>query len=211
MKHTLALLFSLTLASPAFAQDPPPLSIRPFFLVAEQRFAASDSFDAVFDTSRGPFFGGGVQVLIADQFVIEVSASRFEKTGERAFRTGAGSIFRLGIPLTATITPLEITGGYRFLFKSMPSIRPYAAAGLARYSYKETSDFALDGENVDVHHSGYVVNGGVEIRLHRWIAAAVDAEYSHVTGILGTGGVSKQAGEQDLGGVAARVKFIVGR
>jgi hypothetical protein len=32
-----------------------------------------------------------------------------------------------------------------------------------------------------------------------------------VPGILGTGGVSQQAGESDLGGVAARVKLVVGR
>jgi hypothetical protein len=210
VKSTLILLATLALATPAAAQDAPPFSIRPFFVAAEQSFAATQTFDATFDQHTGPFYGGGLQAVILDHFIIEVGASRFKKNGERAFLSG-GKAYSLGIPLTATITPLEITGGYRFLFKSMPSIRPYAAAGLARYSYKETSDFALDGENVDVHHSGYVVNGGVEIRLHRWIAAAVDAEYSHVTGILGTGGVSKQAGEQDLGGVAARVKFIVGR
>jgi hypothetical protein len=40
---------------------------------------------------------------------------------------------------------------------------------------------------------------------------AVDVQYSHVPGILGTGGVSQQAGETDLGGVAARLKLVVGR
>jgi opacity protein-like surface antigen len=209
VKHTLALLFSLTLASPAFAQDPPPLSIRPFFLVAEQRFAASDSFDAVFDTSRGPFFGGGVQVLIADQFVIEVSASRFEKTGERAFRTGAGSIFRLGIPLTATITPLEITGGYRL--KMWERVRPYVAAGVGSFSYKETSDFSDEADTVDTRKTGFLLNGGAEVRLHRWFGVAADVQYSRVKSILGAGGLSQEIGEDDLGGVSARFKFIVGR
>ena len=38
-----------------------------------------------------------------------------------------------------------------------------------------------------------------------------ELEYSHVPGILGTGGVSQQAGESDLGGVSARLKLIVGR
>ena len=38
-----------------------------------------------------------------------------------------------------------------------------------------------------------------------------DVQYSHVPGILGTAGVSQQAGEDDLGGVAARFKLIVGR
>ena len=198
------------LATPAAAQDAPALSIRPFFVAAEQSFAATQTFDAAFSQHTGPFFGGGLQAVVLDHFVVEVGASRFRKNGGRAFLSG-GKAYSLGIPLTATITPLEITGGYRFLFKSMPSVRPYAAAGWTRYGYKETSDFALDGENVDTHHSGVVASGGVEVRLHRWIGAAIDAEYSRVRGILGVSGVSKQAGEQDLGGVAARVKVIIGR
>jgi opacity protein-like surface antigen len=209
VKHTLALLFCLTLASPAFAQDPPPLSIRPFFVAAAQTFTASDSFEAVFDTSRGPFFGGGVQVLIADQFVIEVGASRFEKTGERAFRTNAGSIFRLGIPLTATITPLEITGGYRF--KIWQQVRPYVAAGIGSFQYKETSDFGDEADIIDTRETGFVLNGGAEVRLHRWFGVAADVQYSRVKSILGAGGLSQQIGEDDLGGVSVRFKFIVGR
>jgi hypothetical protein len=211
------LLAGLALATPAAAQDAPALSIRPFFLASEQSFAATQTFDATFGQHTGPFFGGGVQVVFVDHIVVEVGASRFKKDGERAFLSG-GNAFSLGIPLTTTVTPLEITGGYRFLFKSLPRVRPYGAAGWTRYAYKETSDFAdpnaappARAVDLDAHHSGFVANGGVEFRLHRWIGASVDAEYSRVHGILGTGGVSQQAGEQDLGGVAARVKVIVGR
>jgi opacity protein-like surface antigen len=209
VKHTLLLLSCLALASPAAAQDPPALSIRPFVLGAEQMFAAGDTFDAVFDTTRGTFFGGGVQVVVVDQFVIEVGASRFKQTGERVFRSGAGSIFRLGIPLTATITPLEITGGYRFPI--WERVRPYVAAGVGSFAYRETSDFADDAENVDARETGLVVNGGAEVRLHRWIGVAADVQYSRVRGILGGGGISQQFGDNDLGGVSARFKFIVGR
>jgi opacity protein-like surface antigen len=203
------LLASLALASPAAAQDPPGLSIRPFVMGAEQRFTAGDTFDAVFETTRGPFFGGGVQVVVVDQFVIEVGASRFRHTGQRVFRTNAGSIFRLGIPLTATITPFEITGGYRFPI--WERVRPYVAAGVGSYAYTETSDFADDAENVDARETGFVVNGGAEVRLHRWIGVAADVQYSRVRGILGTGGISQQVGDNDLGGVSARFKLIVGR
>jgi opacity protein-like surface antigen len=210
VKTTLILLAGLALATPVAAQDAPTVSIRPFVLGTVESFAATQTFDATFTKHTGPFFGGGVQVVVFDHFVAEVGASRFRMDGERAFLSG-GQTFRLGIPLTATITPLEVTGGYRFLFKRMPRVRPYAAAGYTRYSYKETSSFADEGDNVDITHSGWVANGGVEIRLHRWIGAGVDAEYSHVPGILGRGGVSQQAGETDLGGVAARFKLIVGR
>jgi opacity protein-like surface antigen len=209
VKHTLALFSCLALAAPAFAQDPPPYSVRPFVMGAAQKFTAGESFDAVFDTRRGSFFGGGVQVVLADQFVIEVGASRFEKTGERVFRTDDGSIFGLGIPLTATITPLEFTGGYRFRF--WERVRPYVAAGIGTYSYKETSDFADETEIVDTRETGFVVNGGAEVRLHRWFAAAADVQYSHIGSVLGAGGLSQRVGEDDLGGVAVRFKFIVGR
>ena len=208
-KYTLLLLSSLALASPAAAQDPPALSIRPFVMGAQQTFTASETFDAVFETTRGPFFGGGVQVVIADRIVIEAGASRFKQDGERVFRTNAGSIFRLGIPLTATIVPFELTGGYRFPVSER--VRPYVAAGFGSYSYKETSEFADDPENLDVRKSGFVVNGGAEIRLHRWMAVAADVQYSRIKGILGDGGISEQVGEDDLGGVSLRFKFIVGR
>jgi opacity protein-like surface antigen len=209
VKHTLVLLSFLALASPAAAQDPPALSIRPFFVAAEQNFTASDTFDAVLETTRGPFFGGGVQVLIVDQFVIELGASRFKQEGERVFRTSVGSIFRLGIPVTATMMPFEITGGYRFPISER--IRPYIAAGIGTYSYKETSEFAADPENLDTRETGFVLNGGAEVRLHRWIGVAADVQYSRVKGILGEGGISQQVGEDDLGGVSVRFKFIVGR
>jgi hypothetical protein len=227
VKATIAvLLFAVALASPAAAQrppqppprrapappppPPPPIAFRPFVVGTEEAFAAIDTFDAGFEQTSGPFFGGGLQVVFHDGFYVELGASRFKQTGQRAFRSG-GQSFRLGIPLTTTITPLEVTGGYRFRLRRLPRVRPYVAAGFGSYAYKETSDFADEGENVDTRHSGTVLNGGVEFRLHRWVGLGADVQYTHVPGILGQGGVSQQAGETDLGGVAARVKLIVGR
>jgi outer membrane protein W len=208
VKTTLMLLVGLAAATPAAAQDAPALSIRPFVMGTEQSLAAKETFKAAFDTSAAPFVGGGVQVVFVDRFVAEIGASRFRMTGQRAFRSG-GQNFRLGIPLVATITPVEVTGGYRFALS--PRVRPYAAAGVGSYAYKETSDFADAAENVDTRKLGFVLNGGVEFRLHRWIGAAADVQYSRVRGILGDAGVSQQAGEHDLGGVAVRFKLVVGR
>jgi hypothetical protein len=36
-------------------------------------------------------------------------------------------------------------------------------------------------------------------------------QYTHVPGIIGSGGVSQDAGESDLGGVAARFRVVFGR
>ena len=190
------------------AQDDPSISIRPYVFGSVQSFTAVDTFDAVFGRSYDPFYGGGVQAVVSGTYFVELSASRFRQTGQRAFISG-GQKFRLGIPLTATIVPFEVTGGYRFHFS--PRVRPYVAAGVGTYQYKETSTFNDPAENVDVRHTGFVVNGGAEFRAHRWIGVGAEVEYSHVPGILGTGGVSQQAGESDLGGVSTRLKLIVGR
>jgi opacity protein-like surface antigen len=217
MKHLFRAALMLLVSTAAFAQPPddrrplppppddtpPTLSIRPFVVGTAEAFAATNTFEAAFGRSLQPFFGGGVQVVFADRFFVEAGASRFKKDGERAFRYN-GQTFRLGLPLTATMTPFEITGGYRFHFGRMPRIVPYAAGGFGSYSYKESSPSSDPSENVDTRHSGFVLNGGVEFRLHRWVGVGVDAQYTHIPGILGTG-------ENDLGGIAGRVKFVVGR
>ena len=223
MKTVLILALTLLLSTFAAAQppeggrtatpapdEPPALSIRPFVMGAFQAFSAVETFDAVFGAAHQPFFGGGVQVAFSRGFVVEAGASRFKETGERAFRSN-GQNYSLGLPLTAEIRPFEITGGYRFRLRGLQHVVPYAAAGYGSYGYTETSPSSDPGENVDVRHSGFVVNGGAEFRLHRWIGVGLDVQYTHIPGILGNGGISKAAGESDLGGVAGRLKFIVGR
>lgn len=215
MKIFRCLVLALAVAAPAAAQTD-GIAIRPFGFGSIESFAAADTFDAVFQRTFEPFFGGGVQVLFDDKYVVELSASRFSQTGQRAFISN-GQKFRLGIPLKATLTPLEATIGYRFM-PARRSFVVYGAAGGGLYFYKESSDFAdqtasppANGVDLDARHAGFVVNGGVETRVSRLIRVAVDVQYTRVPGILGSGGVSQQAGESDLGGVAGRVKLVVGR
>jgi len=203
------ILMGLTSAAPAAAQAPARISLRPFVMISEEAFAASKTFDAAFGGSSEPLYGGGLQVTERDRFYLELGASRFRKNGQRALLASDGTVFRLGIPLTATITPLELTGGYRY--HRWSRVIPYGGLGVGWYRYKESSAFAAPGEDVDTRRAGLVLEGGAEIRLHRFVGVAVDAHYTHVAGILGTGGISKDAGENDLGGVAARLKVIVGR
>ncbi len=217
MRLAIALFLALALAAPLGAQtrrstvgsdDTPAVSFRPFFVGAAQQLAAKNTFKAVFGQSVQPFWGGGLQVALGGGIYIEIGVSRFKKTGQRAF-VNNGQAFPLGIPLTATITPVEVSGGYRF--RVSPRVLPYAGAGISRYAYIETSDFADAGENVDATHTGFLVVGGVELRVHRWVGVGVDFQYTHIPGILGSGGVSKELGENDLGGTALRVKVLVGR
>ncbi len=120
-----------------------------------------------------------------------------------------GRVFPLGIPLRVAVTPFEVAGGVRF--KLAPRITPYAAAGVGRYAYSETSDFADSDDDVSTSHAGFVVFGGAELRVHPWIAVAVDAELTRISGVLGNDGVSKAFGETNLGGTSVRVKVLVGR
>jgi opacity protein-like surface antigen len=192
------------------AEETPKLSLRPFFVVTDEQFRAKTTFDAAFGRSIEPFFGAGAQLSLRNGVFVEVGASRFRKSGQRAFVSN-GQTFQLGIPLTATLTPFEVTAGYRFGAATSRRIVPYVGVGVGRYSYQETGDFASDGDNVDAHSNGYLAVGGLEFRLHRWVAVSADAQYTHVPDILGAGGVSKDASETDLGGIAARFKILVGR
>ena len=126
------------------------------------------------------------------------------------------------MPLTASIKPFEVEGGYRLTL--WPRVVPYVGAGFGSYAYTETcqNDAArpnlcaaladpAETANVTTHHSGLVLVGGAEVRLHRWIGVAADVHYTRVHGIIGAGGVSKELGESNLGGVSARFKVLVGR
>lgn len=204
-RHLIPVAVALGVAAPAGAQD---FSFRPFAMFSEQKFAASQTFNAVFGSSTGSFFGGGLNITQDDRFYLELSASRFKKTGQRAL-VNNGQTFPLGIPLQATVTPLELTVGYRFA--TNPRVRPYAGGGIGLYRYQETSGFSTDAENVDAQHAGAIVEGGAEVRLHRWFGVAADVHYTYVPGILGDGGLSKDLNEKSLGGFSFRVKAIVGK
>ena len=223
MKRRLAATLAIVLAAAAAVSAQPPdnrrivtrgadedgIAFRPFVMGTEQTFAAAHTFEAVFGRSHEPFFGGGLQV-VKSRYFAEIVASRFRKTGQRAVLVN-NKPFRLGLPLTAEITPFEVIGGYRFDLRPSQIIVPYAGAGIGTYAYKESSPSSDPDENIDTRHSGFVLMGGVEFRLHRWVRLGVDEQYTRVPGILGVAGLSKAAAEDNLGGIAFRFKVVVGR
>jgi len=219
MKTALAAVLALGLSAPLAAQsraplpaadDEPSFALRPFFVLTGEKFAAKQTFDATFGQSFEPFFGGGLELVLSEGsgFYVDAAVSRFKKTGQRAFRAN-GRNFSLGIPLTATLRPIELSVGYRF--RTAPRLFPYVGLGVGSYGYKETSDFSDAGENVDTRHSGYLAVGGAEVRVHRLVGIAGDVQYTRVHGILGNGGISKDAGENDLGGITVRLRVTFGR
>ena len=200
-------IFLLTLVSTAGAQG---IDIKGYGLVGGMSFAASESFDAVLDTSSGVIFGGGAEVgLPWGGLYFGVGAWRFSEEGERVFVSGS-EVFRLGIPLTIEVTPIEVTGGWRFKNVS-PRFVPYVGAGWSSYAYKETSDFAEAGDDVDDRFSGFHILGGAEFKLTRWLGVGGELAWTTVPDALGTGGASRAFDETDLGGVSYRLKISVGR
>ena len=81
---------------------------------ATQSFAAADTFDAAF----GTHLPAVLRRRRAGSFRRQDTSSSCRRRGSGRPASARSSATvrhsRLGIPLTATITPLEVTGGYRF-------------------------------------------------------------------------------------------------
>lgn len=172
-------------------------------------FTAKKSFTAILGKESGLVYGGGVEA-VAKNVYLNVRASRFQKTGERVFIFEEQQ-FRLGIPETITITPIEVNVGYRFNFGSW--VVPYAGLGGGWHKFTDASTFNTDSENVKKTFKGYQVTGGAEFRLSPWLGAAAEAAWSRVPNALGQDddSVAKMFDESDLGGTTFRVKFVIGR
>ena len=117
----------------------------------------------------------------------------------------------LGIPVAITVTPIEISAGWRFRFRGAPKLTPYAAGGVTLLKYQETSDFSASGDDVDESFNGYHVLGGIEYKITRWLGLAGEASWSTVPDAIGEAGVSEAFDETDLGGTTFRVKITIGR
>lgn len=197
-------------ATPAAAQTSgarPGIGFTGFVDTGVTSFAAAKTFDAVLDTHSGSVFGGGVEVTGHHLFV-QVRGTWFTKTGQRVFPFNS-VIYKLGIPVEIAVRPVDVIAGYRL--DGGWRVVPYAGAGYTSVGYRETSSFADASENVDTRYRGYLVMGGVQVRVWRWIGLAGEVSWSRVGHALGHDGVSKEFGESDLGGTTGRVKIVVGR
>lgn len=223
----------------SFAQDPPALppkapapksatqtgpretiGVRGFVTVGNFSARAADTFDAVLGSNAGLIVGGGAHVLLPRGFYVEASASRFTGEGERVFVGADQEIFPLGIPLEVTLTPLEITGGWRYRHcprpkgrpvVCRPSVIPYVGGGFSSYRYQETSDQSIAEDDVDERFAGFHLLGGVEYRAMTWVTVGGELAWSSIADALGEGGVSAAFNETDLGGISIRLKVSIGR
>ena len=196
-------------ARPAARQ---PLTVRVFGDLGINQFAAGDTFDATLGSSSGVFFGGGVELVLPQQWFVNVRVSHFGKSGERVFVQDS-EVFPLGIDMKVGITPIEISAGYRFGPRGQArKLIPYLGGGIGWHRYTETSDFADTAENVSETLTGYHLLGGAEYRLGGLFAIAGEAQWTTVPDALsGVSSAGDAFGESNLGGFGLRDRFIVGR
>lgn len=215
---SLWLLGSCLAAAPAAAQ----VEVRGFADVGLERLAANDSFEAITGRAGQTILGGGLETTLPRDIFASIRASRLRTSGHRVFLF-EGERFDLGIPTRITITPLELTVGYRVdsstraLIPLRPrrqsKLIPYAGAGIGWYRFEESSAFADPGENAGETFLGFHLLGGAIVPIGAWFGLGAEAQWSTVPDALGQSadGVSQALDETDLGGVTLRVKILVGR
>jgi hypothetical protein len=210
MNAARAIVLVLAVAGVPAAAQSREISVAGFALLGSMQFAANKSFDAVLETSRLTLAGGGAEVRLpwAGLFV-EAGAWRARHDGSRVFVSG-GEVFRLGIPVTVTVTPFELTGGAR-LRRRVLHVTPYGGVGWSSYGYSETSSFAGTGEDVHDRFPGFHLLGGATYDATPWLGIGGEVAWTAVRGALGRGGASAGFGETDLGGTSVRLKIRVGR
>ena len=193
------------LLGPETARAQGQLGLHAYGIVDLDALAAKQTFEAVLGTSQLKAFGGGVDVVdIWKHLFARVAVTRVRKTGSRGFVSG-GQFFSNGIPLTMTMSPIEAGGGWRFASKRGSRLTPYAGVSFLSVGYTETSTFADPADNTSERVKGQAVFGGVEVGVVKGLTVTAEAQYRRVPNALGAGGVAKDFGETDLGGLTARV------
>jgi Outer membrane protein beta-barrel domain len=175
---------------------------------------AEQSVEALGLDKRPVEAGGGVRVTnLWRALFVDVHASRWSTSGERAFVDSTGEVFPLGIPLDVDATHLDVSVGWRFYPRQRTSIRtavPYFAGGAGVVRYREESPFAEPGDDLRTSATTYHVAAGLDYPLNRWLAIAADARYRFAPDVVGDDGVSSAFEEDDLGGFRLTVGVRVG-
>ncbi len=211
-----AVAFLLASVVPCQAQD--RISMRGFADAGLTVFTAAQSFKAILGSPAGAVFGGGVEVGLTRNLFVSVRASRFRQTGNRVF-VFQNQVFTLNESDTITVTPLQLSAGYRFLGRRParltrpPRFTPYAGGGVGWYRFSETSAHSTADEDEKTTNAGYHVLAGVEIPIRHWMAAAVDGRWSFVPNAFGDSArsVASLFDEHNLGGFTLSGRIIVGR
>ncbi len=215
------LAVAIVSTSPVFAQTTVPATssvprvwtesgtgYRAYVMFDQVSFTAKESFDAILGKTSLSAIGGGGEVRFWKGLFVRGSYSAMEATGERAFVVG-GQVIPVRIPLTVEMKPWEFSVGWRLPLDRSQRFVAYGGAGSLYVTYRETSDFAEPGENVDESFTGQLAFGGLDVRIWKLVSAGVEVQYRTVPDALGReGSISAEFDETNLGGTA--IRFLVG-
>jgi opacity protein-like surface antigen len=200
----------ITLATGALALLALPSSAGELALEAHGGYfqlAAENSASALFDSTTGATFGGAVRYTFWRGAFVSAGARTFSKEGERVFVTSPSSpVQKLGFPVSIRLTPIALQAGYRF--RAGHLIVPYVAAGAAITKYEETSEVAGESFDQSASKTGFTGVGGVEVG-RGIVRFGAEVGYTTVTGAIGSDGVSKVYGEDDIGGLHVIGKIVL--
>lgn len=196
-------------AAPAWAQTSADESRGRLFIHFEgQAMTAKDSFDAVAGSTTLMGFGAGLEVQnVWRRAFIRGAISRLSTTGERVF-VDDGEVFRLGIPLDITMTPIEVGAGWRFKPIGSRGMVPYAGAGALFLKHREKSEGDGSGDGVNETYKGFALFGGLEVPVWRKVSAGAELGWRSAK-VGNPGGAMAAFGENNLGGVTFRVMFSI--
>jgi len=210
------LAVAVLVASPALPSAQNAIAVRGFADAGLTVFTARQSFRAILGSPAGPVVGGGIEVGLTKNAFLSLAASRFRRTGQRVF-VFQDEVFKLDVSDRISVTPLELTAGYRFIrvnrLGRMARFTPYVGGGIGWYRFTETAAHSTTADDVKATHTGFHVVAGAETPIRKWMAAAVDAQLSSVPNAFGDSpaSVARLYDEHNLGGFTLRARIIVGR
>lgn len=222
LRILLSVMAVCLLASPAAAQSGGgPIGLRAYFLYDSVRMSASESFDAVVNTSsfRGPGVGIEATDLWKGVFVKFAFTKLGEETGSRVVIIDS-QVIQTGVSRTVEMAPIELGAGWRQSLEPTGRFVAYGGASGIWLKYKERSPMppASASENVDETFNGYAVFAGLDVSVWRNVFAGVELQYRGIPDAIGqapAAGLPETAshffGETDLGGTAFRILFGIRR
>jgi opacity protein-like surface antigen len=192
---------------PVIPRPKPKPGFAAYGLFDYEMMTASDTFDAVFNTSSLTGFGGGGEgVNLYGGLFARVTFARSSETGSRVAVVDNEAV-SLNIPLELTLTTTEIGGGWRWPLDRLRKYNAYGGGGVLLVNYHETSEFADPADDSKETFTGYDFFGGIDAMISKFVFVGAEAQYRIVPDALGESGASRDFGETDLGGFAFRVLF----
>jgi len=159
---------------------------------------------AIFGQDEGIGFGLGLTYDRGSRWRFGVEGRRIERNGERAFAADRTSeAFRLGHPLTLTLT--EGLASAAFRFGKLGPVSPYIGVGAGVVSWDEESDIAGLIESASGTAAIFEARLGVETQQGP-VRLGIEGGITFARNAIGGGGISKVYEETDLGGL-----FVVGK